>query len=144
MRKTGWRKQLFSNVYPETQTNYGQDMTALHGERSQRACIQNPERTSLQQSCPQCGKLYWTDKKKCHSCGWGAELKDKEKCHFCGSGAELKNSFESPPKNIEINIYCPKCRSKMILRTAKKGRTIGKKFWGCSRYTACNGTARFY
>ncbi len=35
--------------------------------------------------------------------------------------------------------YCPKCGSKMMLRTAKKGRYAGKNFWGCSKYPNCNG-----
>jgi predicted RNA-binding Zn-ribbon protein involved in translation (DUF1610 family) len=34
---------------------------------------------------------------------------------------------------------CPKCGSKMILRTAKRGDNQGGKFWGCSRYPECRG-----
>lgn len=34
---------------------------------------------------------------------------------------------------------CPKCGSKMILRTAKNGQHIGNKFWGCSTYPKCRG-----
>lgn len=34
--------------------------------------------------------------------------------------------------------YCPKCKSKMVLRTAKKGRYEGRKFWGCSQYPKCD------
>lgn len=36
-------------------------------------------------------------------------------------------------------VYCPECKSLMILRTAKKGPTKGKKFWGCSNYPTCKG-----
>ena len=32
---------------------------------------------------------------------------------------------------------CPKCNSKMVLRTAKKGSNAGNKFWGCSQYPRC-------
>ena len=33
--------------------------------------------------------------------------------------------------------FCPKCEAQMVLRTAKKGPTIGQKFWGCSTYPKC-------
>ncbi|MCW9051631.1 MAG: NERD domain-containing protein [Motiliproteus sp.] len=32
---------------------------------------------------------------------------------------------------------CPKCSSPMVLREAKKGQNIGKKFWGCSQFPKC-------
>jgi len=35
--------------------------------------------------------------------------------------------------------YCPKCGSKMLLRTAKRGKFAGKKFWGCAKFPNCNG-----
>lgn len=35
---------------------------------------------------------------------------------------------------------CPKCGSKMILRTANKGPTAGRKFWGCSAFPKCRAT----
>ena len=34
---------------------------------------------------------------------------------------------------------CPKCGEKMILRESKKGKNIGNKFWGCSKYPKCRG-----
>ncbi|UTW08005.1 topoisomerase DNA-binding C4 zinc finger domain-containing protein [Pseudomonas benzenivorans] len=40
--------------------------------------------------------------------------------------------------NTEI-VRCPKCASGMTLRTAKKGRYSGQKFWGCTKYPECNG-----
>ncbi|MDB6065694.1 MAG: Restriction endonuclease [Pedosphaera sp.] len=33
--------------------------------------------------------------------------------------------------------FCPKCESRMVLRTAKKGPNAGGNFWGCSRYPKC-------
>ena len=33
--------------------------------------------------------------------------------------------------------FCPKCSHAMILRVAKKGGNVGKKFWGCSQYPKC-------
>ncbi len=38
---------------------------------------------------------------------------------------------------------CPSCGRKMVLRTAKRGRNPGKKFWGCSGYPSCKGTRNF-
>jgi len=35
---------------------------------------------------------------------------------------------------------CPKCESEMVLRTAKKGTSIGQQFWGCSTYPKCSST----
>ncbi|MDI5933748.1 nuclease-related domain-containing protein [Halomonas kalidii] len=32
---------------------------------------------------------------------------------------------------------CPKCGSSMVLRTAKRGASAGKQFWGCSTYPQC-------
>ena len=32
---------------------------------------------------------------------------------------------------------CPKCGSKMVLRTAKSGGNAGGKFWGCSAFPRC-------
>lgn len=32
---------------------------------------------------------------------------------------------------------CPKCGKPMALRTAQKGKSAGKQFWGCSGYPEC-------
>lgn len=37
---------------------------------------------------------------------------------------------------------CPLCGSHMVLRTAKTGRTVGKRFWGCSAYPECRGVVK--
>lgn len=34
---------------------------------------------------------------------------------------------------------CPRCGKPMVLRTARKGKSAGKQFWGCSEYPACAG-----
>lgn len=36
--------------------------------------------------------------------------------------------------------FCPKCGSKMVKRTAKKGSRAGEQFWGCSKFPSCRGT----
>ncbi len=38
---------------------------------------------------------------------------------------------------------CPVCNRKMVLRTAGKGKNIGKKFWGCSAFPKCRGTRAY-
>ena len=35
---------------------------------------------------------------------------------------------------------CPKCRRPMTLRTARRGRNPGSRFWGCSAFPSCTGT----
>jgi restriction system protein len=35
---------------------------------------------------------------------------------------------------------CPECGSSMSMRVARRGRKVGQRFWGCSRYPACKGT----
>lgn len=35
---------------------------------------------------------------------------------------------------------CPKCQTKMVLRTASKGTKTGRSFWGCANYPHCRGT----
>jgi restriction system protein len=34
---------------------------------------------------------------------------------------------------------CPKCRSRMVLKTARKGRHRGTQFWSCSTFPRCRG-----
>lgn len=38
---------------------------------------------------------------------------------------------------------CPKCGAILILRTTKKGQSIGHRFWGCSKYPLCNYTEEY-
>lgn len=38
---------------------------------------------------------------------------------------------------------CPKCKSDMVLRTARRGPRAGSRFWGCSYYPTCRGTRNF-
>ncbi|MBN2706597.1 MAG: topoisomerase DNA-binding C4 zinc finger domain-containing protein [Deltaproteobacteria bacterium] len=48
----------------------------------------------------------------------------------------------TPPQQPPVaegndNHVCPKCSAMMVLRVAKTGKNIGKKFWGCSNYPKC-------
>ena len=38
---------------------------------------------------------------------------------------------------------CPKCGTKMVLRTARRGYNIGNKFYGCGNYPRCDGTLKY-
>ena len=46
-----------------------------------------------------------------------------------------KENTEKAEKNEEL--ICPKCGSKLVLRTAKTGQYAGKQFYGCSGYPNC-------
>jgi ssDNA-binding Zn-finger/Zn-ribbon topoisomerase 1 len=41
---------------------------------------------------------------------------------------------------MTVSPQCPKCGAEMQLRTAKKGRNTGGKFYGCSNFPKCRGT----
>lgn len=64
--------------------------------------------------------------------------------------SDIHNAAQSP-ENISSNKAtgleppipaprCPKCGKGMVLRTARKGKKNGEKFWGCSDYPDCSGT----
>lgn len=57
---------------------------------------------------------------------------------------DISVSFAKEEKTVETQIeetndelICPKCGSKLILRTAKKGDNAGNKFYGCSSFPKC-------
>jgi restriction system protein len=45
-------------------------------------------------------------------------------------------------KRNSQNSICPRCGKKMVLRTSRKGKVVGSKFWGCSGYPVCRATKR--
>ncbi len=47
------------------------------------------------------------------------------------------DSITSNPTDPDQDLLCPKCGSKLILRTAKKGDNAGKQFYGCSAFPKC-------
>lgn len=54
--------------------------------------------------------------------------------------ASVQQSGAMQPKPIAVEARsCPKCGSPMVLREARKGPHVGKKFWGCSNYPGCRG-----
>jgi restriction system protein len=57
-------------------------------------------------------------------------------------GSEPASTSASPlPEVADVAPGCPACGKAMLLRTAQRGAHAGKKFWGCSAYPACKGTA---
>jgi DNA-binding helix-hairpin-helix protein with protein kinase domain len=63
------------------------------------------------------------------------------------AGGAFKNSVQ--PGNVAStpqqtagsqNQSCPRCGSRMITRTARRGRNAGNRFWGCTLYPICTGT----
>ena len=58
-------------------------------------------------------------------------------------GKALEELIDDPRgQNAEDVPGCPKCGGEMIGRTATRGPSIGKPFWGCRKYPKCTGTAR--
>lgn len=63
------------------------------------------------------------------------------------SMTEKENTITSPEENTVIHtiqteadkkeLYCPKCNSILLLRTATKGTNAGKQFYGCSNFPKC-------
>jgi DNA-binding helix-hairpin-helix protein with protein kinase domain len=48
-------------------------------------------------------------------------------------------SAASPPSGPINAPACPVCASRMVRRTAKRGRHVGTSFWSCSRFPHCPG-----
>ena len=50
---------------------------------------------------------------------------------------QTEQEKNTPPQEESAPLICPRCSSKLILRTAKKGSNAGKQFYGCSAYPKC-------
>lgn len=84
-------------------------------------------------------------------CGYTGEAKalaNKHNIEFVNEAGlakmleETDARFDPETAAILKNIrkFCPKCESEMVLRTAKKGLSAGRQFWGCSTYPRCKFT----
>ena len=57
------------------------------------------------------------------------------------SNFSSRTSARTPSPPASVTAYsCPKCGSRMVKRTARRGYNAGSQFWGCSRYPSCKGT----
>ena len=48
--------------------------------------------------------------------------------------------IREPSIGLVPQTSCPRCSSEMVLRTARRGKNTGSKFWGCKRFPKCRGT----
>ncbi len=132
MGKKGWWEQVSQDDYPETQKSYGQDMKALNGERLTKT-PDNYVKTSLQEKCPECGKMFWIDK-GCSFCKKSNSEKVavkgfKKHCRSCGHSEvlDLKKSssplpFANPYNTSRLSfkkLSCSNCGSKDCFITDK-------------------------
>jgi ssDNA-binding Zn-finger/Zn-ribbon topoisomerase 1 len=85
------------------------------------------------------------EKKECPKCREIRDLDDFKDatlirgfgrfCKYCkGKGG---NSYIPKPQPVLTDKKCPRCDSKMVLRTGRLG-----KFYGCSTFPRCRGTRR--
>ena len=61
------------------------------------------------------------------------EKKNKES----SEGLEVTESTIINELNDKGDMICPRCGSKLVLRTAKKGDNAGNQFYGCSTFPKC-------
>jgi len=56
--------------------------------------------------------------------------------------ARLIGEVQTAPKikTEPTGTACPVCQSPMVLRTVRRGKQAGKRFWGCSKFPECRGT----
>jgi hypothetical protein len=125
MSKTGWNYQLFKDDYSSTQTSYGQDVKALHGERLSKTPDEQ-ERSSPQEKCPGCGKLYWIAT-ECKIC------KKMDGPPYRPTPIQLRS------EKVPVKVLCPKCGNPMRVKFQKGKMNKRKPFYSCSRYPICKG-----
>ncbi len=69
-----------------------------------------------------------------------ADIESQVTSHF-GRQAPVMSSAGTPVIPVVVpsdsTPGCPKCGSKMILRTAKSGANAGGQFWGCANFPRC-------
>ena len=63
--------------------------------------------------------------------------KEMESEEAANKSEQVPTETPSPSPIQDEEKLCPKCGSKLVLRTAKKGNYQGNQFWGCSRYPKC-------
>lgn len=92
--------------------------------------------------CPKCHKpMVERFSKKGDSADkvfWGCSDFPKCKGTLQKESSEIVESVSVAEIQTEIPL-CPKCNEPMVRRSAKKGKTSGKEFWGCSTFPKCRG-----
>lgn len=65
---------------------------------------------------------------------------DVQKSPTPGAYKAPDNTVPQPNASNKTDNFCPLCGSEMVLRTARRGKNAGDKFWGCSAYPRCRAT----
>ena len=60
--------------------------------------------------------------------------------HLAQSSLTNKDHLRSLRQRHASDTVCPRCGSPLVMRTARKGRDIGAKFFGCTGYPKCRYT----
>lgn len=65
-----------------------------------------------------------------------------------GGGAliQMIREVQTGPSRVDEKSspkICPECGCEMVLRTAKKGKFVGQKFWGCSSFPKCKAVVKW-
>ena len=65
-------------------------------------------------------------------------LQEVEETEICGkSEPQIRVEEVTDTKEQMIERICPRCGSKLVLRTAKKGTRAGQQFYGCAAFPKC-------
>jgi len=70
---------------------------------------------------------------------------EKYRSQYQSNQQQIKNDTSLQKNTVVVTDsapHCPKCGSKMVLRTAKRG-TVGKQFWGCILFPKCRYTMAY-
>ena len=60
----------------------------------------------------------------------------------CARGKAVQvEPVEAPQASNGVPL-CPKCGSRMVIRSVKSGAKAGEKFWGCPNYPKCRGVLK--
>jgi hypothetical protein len=60
-----------------------------------------------------------------------------------GTGVRVRQPYTTEPGHARSGtgtLRCRSCGAPMVLRLARRGRSAGSQFWGCSRFPECRGT----
>ena len=85
------------------------------------------------------------------ACGWKAKTREGLDAHraknWCGQANEISSGGRSPKGTpletiSDKSVKCLRCGRPMIIRVAKKGRTPGQKFYGCTGFPLCKHTLK--
>lgn len=69
---------------------------------------------------------------------YAAKYEELVKENELSDSADTKNEISDSKQSVsDDKLICPKCGSKLVLRTAYKGENAGKKFYGCSNFPKC-------